>query len=395
MRANQVHDSVESGAAPQYTIEVISTDDELSPLEADWNRLSETSSHPNAFMTYGWFRAWLRRFTADQGREQLQPYVLAIRHEDSVVGIVPLVRRVVSRFGFRVRKLEFVGAHADYNDLLLSDDPSAQMSTIVAHLVETQDEWDLIDLRKLRDEGEEITRIERALARTNLCYSILPESEGCPYLPIEANSSAWVARLSGDARRTLRQRMKKAVAEDLRTRIIENPHQEPGLLKVLIDLERKKHIHKSTQTFVGSYPEVFQSLFATLGPRGWLYVALLEQRDQPVAFQIGFRCGKILWDYSKAYDPLFSRFAPGTLLLQALLDYGLSQGFEEYDFLHGEESYKMIWSTGCHRRYRLLIWNRRRVSRVCKFIYYDVKTTIRRLLSKSTGSGESPLRAPL
>ena len=135
--------------------------------------------------------------------------------------------------------------------------------------------------------GKSGTRIERALARTNLFYSILPEPEGCPYLPIEADSSDRMARLSGDVRRTLRQRMKKAAAEDLRTRIIENPHQEPGLLKVLIELEWKKHTHKSTQTLVGSYPEVFQSLFETLGPRGWLYVALLEQRDQPAAFQIG------------------------------------------------------------------------------------------------------------
>ncbi len=380
MCADQVHDSADRGAAAPYTIEVISTDDELLPLETDWNRLSETSSHPNAFMTYGWFQAWSHRLTAGKSRKCLQPYVLAIRHDDSIVGIAPLVRRTVSRFGFRVRKVEFVGDHADYNDLLVSDDSSDPTSAIVRHLAETQDEWDIIDLRKLREEGEGIARIEQALARTNLFYSILPEPEGCPYLPIEANSSLGVAKLSGGARRTLRQRMKKAAAEGLRTRIIENPHQEPGLLKVLIELELKKHIHKSTTTLVGTYPDVFQSLFVTLGPSGWLYVALLEERDQPVAFQIGFRCGGKLWDYSKAYDPSFSRFAPGTLLLQALLDYGLSQGFDEYDFLEGEEPYKMIWSTGCHRRYRLLIWNRRGNSRLRKFLYYDVKTTIRRFL---------------
>jgi len=61
MRANHVHDSVDGDAAAQYTIEVVSTDDELLPLETDWNRLSETSIHPNAFMTYGWFREPLRR----------------------------------------------------------------------------------------------------------------------------------------------------------------------------------------------------------------------------------------------------------------------------------------------------------------------------------------------
>ena len=389
MRADQVHDSVDRGTTVPYTIEVISTEDGLSPLEADWNRLSETSQHPNVFATYDWFRAWSRHLTAGQGRQCLQPYVIAVRHRDSVVGIAPLVQRVVSRLGFRIRKIEFVGDHADYNDLLLSKDPHTQTSAVVEHLAKTQDAWDIVDLRKLREDSEELTRIEQALARANLSYSILPEPEGCPYLPIEANSSAWMDRLSGDARRTLRQRMKKAAAEGLRTRIIENPHEEPGLLKALIELERKKHIHKATQTFVGSYPEVFQSLFAALGPRGWLYVALLERRDQLVAFQMGFRCGRKLWDYSKAYDPSFSRFAPGTLLLQASFAYALSQGFDEYDFLQGEEPYKMIWSAGCHRRYRLLIWNRRAVSRVRKLFYHDVKTTVRRLLFRSVDCGRS------
>ena len=123
-------------------------------------------------------------------------------------------------------------------------------------------------------------------------------------------------------------------------------------------------------------------MFDNLGPHGWLYVALLELGDQPVAFQFGFRCGDKLWDYAKAYDRSFSRFAPGTLLLLALLDYGFGRGFREYDFLRGEEPYKMIWGTGCQRRLRVLIWNRRRISRVRKFIYYDLRSAVNWLLRK-------------
>ena len=165
MRADQVHDSANRGTAAPYTIDVISTEDGLLPLETDWNRLSETSSHPNAFMTYGWFRAWSRRLTADQGRAHLQPYVLAVRHEHSIVGIAPLVRRVVSRFGFRVRKLEFVGGHADYNDMVLGGDPAGQIKAVIDFLAETTGHWDLADLRNLRETGDTIAQIKDALAR--------------------------------------------------------------------------------------------------------------------------------------------------------------------------------------------------------------------------------------
>ena len=205
----------------------------------------------------------------------------------------------------------------------------------MGHLAEAQDEWDIIDLRNLREEGEERTRIEQALARTNLFYRILPEPEECPYLPIEADSSDRMARLSGDVRRTLQQRMKKAAAEDLRTRIIENPHQEPGLLKVLIELEWKKHIKSQHRRLSAVIRKSFNG-YLNVGPT-WLALCCSSRTARSAgAFQMGFRCGKKLWDYSKAYDPLFSRFAPGTLLLPALLEYGLSQGLEEYDFLQRE-----------------------------------------------------------
>ncbi len=102
----------------RYSVEAVVTDADLDELEDDWNGLSVSSDSPNVFTTYGWYRAWLRRLIADEGRQRLQPYVLAIKRDEAIVGIAPLVRRIVWRFGFRVGKLEFLTYHADYNDFL-------------------------------------------------------------------------------------------------------------------------------------------------------------------------------------------------------------------------------------------------------------------------------------
>jgi CelD/BcsL family acetyltransferase involved in cellulose biosynthesis len=190
-------------------------------------------------------------------------------------------------------------------------------------------------------------------------------------------------KLSGHVRRTLRKRKDHATSLGLRTRIIENPQEELGLLNKLIAVEHQKHLRgKSGRPFISRYQEVFQSLFDTLGPRHWIYVALMELGDRPVAWQLGFRCGKRLWDYNKAYDHTFSRFAPGTLLVAALLDYGSSHGYEEYDFLRGEEQYKTVWSTRFHERFRLQIWSPRLISRTRAFVYLDFKTAVYRMMGK-------------
>jgi CelD/BcsL family acetyltransferase involved in cellulose biosynthesis len=381
MRPGQACDSLNEEREPRYTIESVSTEEGLSALESDWNRLSETADHPNAFVTYGWFRAWVRRIALEYHSGRFLPNVLVLRESGSVAGIAPLVRHIASRF-FRVRKLEFASIHADYNDLVLGKDPTGQTMAIADFLARTSAEWDVVDLRDLRDTGEQIALIERALEHVGLSYRFFPEQNSCPYLTIGGDASEVTKRLSGHVRRTLRNRSVRAAAQGLRTRIIENPAREPDLLRKLIVLESKKHLRSVHPPFIGTYPDVFQSLFDNLGPHGWLYVALLELGDQPVAFQFGFRCGDKLWDYAKAYDRSFSRFAPGTLLLLALLDYGFGRGFREYDFLRGEEPYKMIWGTGCQRRLRVLIWNRRKISRVRKFIYYDLRSAVNWLLRK-------------
>jgi CelD/BcsL family acetyltransferase involved in cellulose biosynthesis len=371
-------------AKAPYSVEPVTTEEGLSNHEPDWNRLSESAPSPNVFMTFDWFRAWNQRLTQEDrsGRRNLS--VLVLRQDGTVAGISPLIHRTTSRFGYAVRKLEFVGGHADYNDFVLGNDLAGQSKAIADFLTQTQDQWDMVDLRDLRGTGNTLALIEGALSHTELLCRILPEKERCPYLPIDADSATTIKRLSGHARRTLCKRMERARAQGLRVRIIENPHEELGLVDKLIAVEHQKFLHgKLSRPFIGRYREVFQSLFETLGRRGWVYVALMELGDRAVAWQLGFRCGKTLWDYNKAYDHAFAQLAPGTILIPAVFDYGFSHGYQEYDFLRGEEPYKIVWSTGFHERFRLVIRSQHWTSRARAFVYLDLKTAAYRLFGKN------------
>ena len=381
MPSPQLTECLHEDAAVSLSASVVSDETALRGLERDWNRLSEGSRNPNAFMTYGWYRAWIADQQSEAGGERTQPHVVVLRNGDDVAGIVPLVRRVASRW-FRVRKLQFASIHADYHDFVLGDDTRSLVASFADYLATTADQWDIVDIRELRDAGDSRATLERELTRAGLQYLVQPEKHGCPYLKVNGNAETLMTRHSGHVRRTMRKRGERAEAEGFRIRIIENPHEEPGLLEKLIALDLMKHSHTQMPPFLGRFPDLFQSLIDTLGPRGWVYVAILERETQAIAFQFGFRCGDRIWDYTKAYDRSFSRLAPGTLMLPALLDYAYTKGFREYDFLRGEEPYKMEWSDGCHRQFRLLVWNRRRTSRIRKFLYYDVKNAMDRYLKR-------------
>lgn len=354
-----------AATSQHYSIKPITSAETLSSLQQDWNRLSEIAESPNVFMTYDWFRAWNQCRAGEHRSGLRRPEVLVLKKDGAVSRIAPLVFRATSRFGFVVRRLESLASPADYTNFVVGSDPAGQIDAIVDYLVQTKDQWDLVDLRSLRETGNVKTLIQRALSSTKLIYRVLPE-ERCPYLAIQTNWSGIVSKLSRSSRRTLRNQqyhLDRMRAEGLRVRIVEDPQEELGLLEKLVALEAQKRTGgKLMPPFLAKYPQVFQSLFDTLGPRGWIYVALMELGDRLIAWQLGFRCGKGLWDFSKAYDRSFARLSPGTMLIPAVLDYGFSHGYKEYDFLMGEEPYKMTWSSDWHETFRVQIWNRRWIS---------------------------------
>ena len=364
------------------SVEVVHSDEDLSSLADDWNRLSENVEPRNAFSTYGWFRAWTQHFTTEDRTGSSQPYVLVLKQGGKIVGISPFKMRIASRLAFPVRKLEFVTIHADYNQLVLGNNEAGLTDVLVDYLARTSSQWDLVDLRDLPDIGDGNALLKRALARNGLHFGVSAEENSCPYLPIDGDAAHHLKKLSGHVRRVLRRRSEQAESEGFKVRMIEHPEQEPGLLETMIALESKKHLRSEYPPFLAGIPDVFQALFDSLGPRGWLYVALLERGTEAIAFQFGFRCGDKLWDYNKAYDSAYSRIAPGTLLLPPLIDYCFQHGYREYDFLRGEEPYKLVWSTGSHCRSRYLIWNRRWLSRMRKFVYVDLKPALYRLVRR-------------
>lgn len=377
-----------------YTVELVTTEDALGRIKRDWERLSRAADHPNVFTSYDWYNAWYAHF-AKERTPGLRRNVLILRRDGVVSGIVPLVASVSSKFGLSLCRLHFASHDHewDYNDLVLGDDVLGQTAALAQYLRREARAWDLIDLCELRDTGA-IPHIEIALQEAGLSYRIYPEKVRCPYMPIECSWEETMPKHSRYTRRTFRKFAERA-DEGFKLRIIEDPSREPELLQKMIAIEAQKHVGGELSVpFLGKYVEVFQSLFETLGPHGWISVAVLEREDQLIAWNFLYRCGRKLWGYLTAFDHAYSDLSPGMILIPAVIDYAFANGFDELDFLKGEEAYKMRWTTGFHRTYRMVIWNRRWTSRVHAYpgiIRHSARTNessrVTMKTSTNTGSG--------
>lgn len=367
---------------PPYTVELISTEEGIAALENDWNRLTDRAESPNVFMTYDWFRAWTKELRSDDGSGRLQFYVLSIKQNATIVGIAPLVRRIVSRSGLRVRKLEFVTYHSDYNEFVVGNDVRSLSRAVMDFLARSKRDWDLLDLTDLRDQGDTIAAMETAAVSARLPYKLFPEEIGCPYMPIDAPwSETWKRRRLLFARRAS-ERLEKSAAEGYRVRFVDQPHLERKLLQRIIAVEAQKHVGgQLSAPFIGRYPEVFQSLFDALGPRGFIVIVLVEKHGELVAWDFHYRCGSKLWGYLTAYNHAFAHLSPGTVLLCNAIDYGFAHGCDEFDFLRGMDKYKMRWTSSVRRNRRMILWNRRWISRLAALALLRQRA---RLLSQSS-----------
>jgi CelD/BcsL family acetyltransferase involved in cellulose biosynthesis len=360
-------------ADDRYSVEVIVTEEGLDGLVEAWNCLSASSDKPNVFTTYGWYRAWLQRLLVDEGRERLQPYVLAIKLDGAIVGIAPLVRRVVSRFGFQVRKLEFLTHHADYNDFVVGGDLRALTDEAMEFLAHHAHDWDFVDLRELRDDKGQFAIMESAAAGIPLPFRLLTEPGGCLYMPIDAPWSEFRKKKHLRFARYASAGIEKKADDGFRVRIIEQPNKEKDLLERMIEVEAQKNVGGSfSRPFLGSFREVFRSLIDDFGPRGLMAIVVVEKGDQLVSWLLLFRSGSKLWDYQTAYHQAFSKFSPGTILISAAIDYGFEHGCDEFDFLRGMDWYKTRWTSEFHRNRRMILWSRRWFSRLGAFAYFKL-----------------------
>ena len=77
---------------------------------------------------------------------------------------------------------------------------------------------------------------------------------------------------------------------------------------------------------------------------GWLRLSFLRVGEQAVAFQYGFEAGGTYYFLKGGYDPEYRRFAPGKLLLRALLERAFATGLRSFDFLGADDPFKLEWS---------------------------------------------------
>jgi CelD/BcsL family acetyltransferase involved in cellulose biosynthesis len=263
----------------------------------------------------------------------------------------------------------FFGAsyHADYATILAdpADLPAVAAATAEYLAGPDADDWDVVDLRRLRcadPAGDHLAAALGALEMANAWTLNVEREDVCPVVtfPDGVDMEGFLSTLGKKERHEIRRKVRRAQAlGEIR---LEDSYDPLKDLEAFIELHQKRWGEDGLfpATKGGEQSRVFiRRLFELFGLDGPLRLTFLTVGGRCIASGIHFETPEGLLYYNAGVDPDARDLSPGVLMIHAYVARALGRGTRRMDFLRGDESYKYEWGAVDEPIQRLLV--RRRV----------------------------------
>jgi CelD/BcsL family acetyltransferase involved in cellulose biosynthesis len=296
--------------------------DSIEPIAPEWDELA-TRAGASPFLRPGWFQAWWNAF----GRGRLE--IATLRRDGRLVGVGPYFRRLGTT-------LAVANVHSPHF-ALLAEDVAAERA-LVARLFEPNPlHTSLCYLDEAADGTAELVRSARAARRRLLTVTM----QRSPWVGTQGSWEDFEAGLSGKFVRDLRRRRRQLEQTgEVSVEVTEGTE----LLEEAFRLEASGWKDRRGTAILSrpSTRRFYREVAEWAAPRGLLRLAFLRLGDRPIASQYALEDGR--WYFLKGgVDPEFLRFAPGKLLVHAMIERAYAEGLESFEFLGADEAWKSDW----------------------------------------------------
>jgi CelD/BcsL family acetyltransferase involved in cellulose biosynthesis len=306
----------------------------IAPLAEEWDRLADRL-RAAPFLRPGWFEAWWRAF----GRGEL--VVHTVHREGRLAGVVPMARhRGVLR--------ATANQHSPGFGLLAEDRPTAG-ELVRAALARAPRRLQLDFLDGAGPDPAEALTTARSAG-----YRVLSRTQRrTPYLDLTGDWASYLAHRSRNLRKELRRdrrgldRLGTAAFEvvDGRDRLSER-------LEQVLSVESSGW-KGAAGTAIASKPETrhfYEDVAGWAAPRGFLRIFFLRLDDRPIAVDYALEDAGIRYMLKGGFDHAYSRFSPGTILLEAGLSNAFDVGLDRVELGGGDDPYKLRWAEAVRDR---------------------------------------------
>lgn len=322
----------------------------FATLRDEWNPLLRDSASNTIFLTWEWQSTWWEHL----GKGEL--YLVTVRDGSHLSGIAPLY---LTPTDDGLNELSIVGCRdvSDYLDLIAASGREEKVYGALLDWLESDEApaWDLADLCNIPAASPTHSLLaEMAAARG---YQVKTEVEDvCPIIPLPSTWDEYLSSLSKKQRHEIRRKIRRAEGSGQIGWYIVNEERDLATeIDAFIELHQKSHVDKD-EFMDAQMKGFFHAAAQVLHEAGWLQLAFMEVNGEKAATMLNFDYQDSILVYNSGYDPhKYARLSPGIVLLAYCIQHAIELGRAEFDFLRGDEEYKLRFGAEPTEIYRLVI----------------------------------------
>ena len=332
-------------------LEIIDNSLDFEKLIPAWDKIYNALSLQPPFSVSDWNLTWWKHYGKDN-----QLFILTIYQDNELCGIAPLY--IQKKNGIKTIKFLSSG-ESDYLDFLFLPEREKECLAFIFDYLFKQKNWDILDLTDIPEQSvlaQNYTELLSPLSTAGM--TLLPDII-CPYLQWEQSYDEFLKSKSSNFRYDLKRKLKRAKQlGEVSFRVIENMDDCISFAKIA-EIYQKRWEKKATDSIIRSDigQQFLEEMCKIWETKKYLKIPVMTINDKPVAFCLGFIEHNKFYYYIPSFDTEFVNISPGNLLIEFIVENFQNLGITELDFMKGEESYKLKWSSTFRTNYRLLVAN--------------------------------------
>ena len=319
----------------------------FAELGMEWNRLHARAPGATIFNSWLWQYQWWRVYG---GGRPLR--VLVARSAGDVTGILALYLGEETALGRPVRALRLVGTggdtHPDDLGPVIDADDERETARALARAAVELPDGDLLLVSDLDPQAIFTEELELAARLAGRPLS-RGRTERIAYIQLPGSWEQYLASLSANRRAEIRRARRRLAAHHAaRFRVWDDGARLDAATRLLADLHRRRWASAggseafASPQYLAFHGAIIRSSFA----RGWLRLYCLEIEGEMAAMLYCYRFRNRVFLMQGGFDPAWSAWKPGTVLLSYAIEQAIEEGNDVFDFLRGEHRYKDRLATG-------------------------------------------------
>ncbi len=324
---------------------VISSLDDLENYKNEWAKLYSTFKGGNPFLSWEWNNLWIKNNINDENIR-----IVIIYSQDMVVAIAP--------FLLKNKIISFLADpfFADYSDILLNGDTERIIDKIFESITQLNG-WKSIDLSSIPGTSTNFQSIVKAADK----YIPYTESECMninPFIDTDGRFSHY-----------FKSRKKSIRSEMVRTRNIlndnykswefisaESMHKKLDIYSALVSFHLDRQFDKVGTSIFHSKENIdfFKDLICNESIEWKLDLSAIKVNGEYVSASISIIDKGIYYYWIPSFDKTFPKGSIGNFHLMLILEKCFESEIKRFDFMGGDENYKMKWTDTSYKNYKIL-----------------------------------------